>query len=572
MRKKSIVSMVLVPMLSLLCYGAALAKPTYVTAFNTQYLAAYQTAHPGQAMTIANCTLCHPGGIPPALNSYGAAFLGSGHNFVTIAGLDSDGDTFSNLTEIMALPQTYPGNIASVPTPPADTTKPSVTGFAIPATSNSLVVPITAFTATDNVKVTKFKVTTTATAPLPGAAGWTITKPVNFSFPIPGVKTLYAWARDAAGNVSLSMSASTTITLTDAARPQVTAFAIPATSSTLVIPITTLTATDNVAVTGYKVTEKAAAPLAGATGWTAAKPANYTFLAASGAKTLYAWAKDAAGRVSLSMSAPVTVTRTDIVKPVVSAFTAVPAATANTATITVLTATDDVAVTLYKVTTTATAPLAGATGWTALPPASYRFPAAGAKKLYAWARDAAGNVSLSRVANVTVAAAPVAAAMAKVAAPITAPVATLIPVPANGQMLKFIYAPSELPVVNPDPTQAMPIGIGPVATGGTAVNLDVNLGQFEGPVDVYLTMHVPTGEAGSQAFMAHNFNAATNTFEPIAGAVAPWQPGVMELNAKVWDALPLSDFAPGTYMLTLEVTPAGLRDSSYAWSTYLTIQ
>lgn len=567
MRKKSIVFMVMVPMLSLLGYGTAMAKSTYVTAFTTQYLTAYQAAHPGQAMTIANCTLCHLGA-PPALNSFGMAYLGSGHNFATIEATDSDGDTYSNLTEIMALPQTYPGNIASVPTPPADTTKPLVSAFTIPATSSTLVIPITAFTATDNVQVTKYKVTTTATAPLPGAAGWTTTKPVNFSFTTAGIKTLYAWARDAAGNVSLSRSATTTITLTDAARPLVTGFTIPVTSSSLVIPITTFTATDNVRVTGYLVTATATAPLAGATGWTAARPANYTFLAASGLKTLYAWAKDAAGRVSLSRSATVTVTRTDAVKPVVSAFTAVPAATAKTATITLLTATDNVAVTGYKVTTTTAAPLAGATGWTALPPASFTFPTAGAKKLYAWAKDAAGNVSLSRVANVTVAAAPVAAAMAKVSAPITAPVATLIPVPTDGQMLKYMFTPAELPVVNPDPAQAMPIGIGPAATGGAAVNLDVALGQFAGPVDVYMTLYGPTGAGMCHALKAYNLDSATHSFEPVTGTVAPWHSGVMELN----DSLPVAGVSPGTYMLTLEVTPAGMSDSSYAWSTYLTIQ
>jgi hypothetical protein len=87
----------------------------------------------------------------------------------------------------------------------------------------------------------------------------------------------------------------------------VTAFAIPATSSTLTVSITTFTASDNVGVTGHLVTETSSTPSAGASGWSAAAPASYTF-ATPGAKTLYAWAKDAASNISASRSASVTIT------------------------------------------------------------------------------------------------------------------------------------------------------------------------------------------------------------------------------------------------------------------------
>jgi hypothetical protein len=73
------------------------------------------------------------------------------------------------------------------------------------------------------------------------------------------------------------------------------------------VAITTLTATDNVGVTGYLLTETSTKPATTAAGWAAAKPANYTF-ATAGTKTLYAWAKDAAGNVSASRSAGVTIT------------------------------------------------------------------------------------------------------------------------------------------------------------------------------------------------------------------------------------------------------------------------
>jgi hypothetical protein len=93
-----------------------------------------------------------------------------------------------------------------------DTTAPTVTSFSIPATSSSLTVSITSFAATDNVGVTGYTATESSTAPAAGAAGWSATAPAGYTFAAEGAKTLYGWAKDAAGNVSASRSATTTIT------------------------------------------------------------------------------------------------------------------------------------------------------------------------------------------------------------------------------------------------------------------------------------------------------------------------------------------------------------------------
>ena len=205
---------------------------------------------------------------------------------------------------------TSAGVIVTVNNSVTDTTPPTVTVFTVPATSGSLIVPITTITATDNVGVTGYMVKESATAPLASAAGWTATLPTSYTFTTAGAKTLYAWAKDAAGNVSLSRSALVTITLSsagDTIPPTVTVFRVPATSGSLIVPITTITATDNVGVTGYMVKESAAAPLASASGWSTTLPTNYTFSTA-GIKNLYVWAKDAAGNVSAGKSAIVTIT------------------------------------------------------------------------------------------------------------------------------------------------------------------------------------------------------------------------------------------------------------------------
>ncbi|MRR17336.1 MAG: hypothetical protein EG826_12860 [Deltaproteobacteria bacterium] len=367
---------------------------------STPFLGQFNALYGTSATALNTCALCHPAGggnNGGNLNSYANDFSANGNSFAAIEAMDSDGDGFTNIVEINA--RTFPGDPTSFPA--GDTTPPTVTAFVIPATSASLTVPITTFTATDTVGVTGYLVTETATAPLPGAAGWTATPPANYTFATAGSKTLFAWAKDAAGNVSTSLSASVVITLTDTTPPTVTAFVIPATSASLIVPITTFTATDTVGVTGYIVTETATAPLPGAPGWTATPPVNYTFTTA-GSKTLFAWAKDAAGNVSTSLSASVVITLADTTPPTVTAFV-IPATSASlTVPITTFTATDTVGVTGYIVTETATAPLAGAAGWTATPPVNYIFATPGTKTLYAWAKDAAGNVSTSLSASVTI--------------------------------------------------------------------------------------------------------------------------------------------------------------------------
>ncbi len=100
-----------------------------------------------------------------------------------------------------------------------DTTPPTVTSFTVPATASTLIVPINSFSATDNVAVTGYLVNESATKPSATAIGWTTGAPDSYTFVTAGSKTLYAWARDAAGNVSASMSDSVTITISNQGGP-----------------------------------------------------------------------------------------------------------------------------------------------------------------------------------------------------------------------------------------------------------------------------------------------------------------------------------------------------------------
>jgi hypothetical protein len=388
---KKRVCVVLLAIASILGFlSIAHAKSGYTTQFNTKY---------GTAGTaLDTCTICHPS--VPQTNSFGADFASKtipGHTALAfdaaLEARDSDGDGFTNIAEINA--KTFPGNSSSHPAG-SDTTPPTVTGFSIPATSNSLTVSITTFTATDNVAVTGYKATESATAPSASASGWSASAPSSYTFATAGAKTLYGWAKDGTGNVSASRSASTTITLSDTTPPSVTGFSIPATSTSLTVSITSFTATDNTAVTGYKATESATAPSATASGWTASAPSSYTYSTA-GAKTLYGWAKDGAGNVSGSRSASTTITVSDTAPPTANLSTG-SFITPRKVSIN-LTATDDVGgsgVKAYMVKLNAATPSKSSPQWKLVAPTAFIFPTTattGPKTLYVWAKDKAGNIS-----------------------------------------------------------------------------------------------------------------------------------------------------------------------------------
>jgi hypothetical protein len=163
--------------------------------------------------------------------------------------------------------------------------------------------------------VTGYLLTETATAPLPGDAGWVASAPASYTFSgiTPGVlitKTVYAWAKDAAGNISAPVSAAVDITIPagDTTPPSVTITSpSPFTSATVDIAFTI---TDDAGVTGYQLSEAGTAPASSDPNWIAISPAvtsfsgntTHTFSAldpgASSTKTLYVWAKDGAQNIS----------------------------------------------------------------------------------------------------------------------------------------------------------------------------------------------------------------------------------------------------------------------------------
>ncbi|WP_372681968.1 choice-of-anchor U domain-containing protein [Desulfosarcina sp.] len=138
---------------------------------------------------MGDCNTCHRGDGYPILRS-------------GLDAMDSDLDLFTNQAEFNA--GTFPGDATDFP---ADTHAPTITAFSLPATASTLTVAISSLTATDDVGVTGYLLKESAVSPSAGDAGWTAGAPTQYSFASAGISTLYAWAKDAAGNVSTAASA-----------------------------------------------------------------------------------------------------------------------------------------------------------------------------------------------------------------------------------------------------------------------------------------------------------------------------------------------------------------------------
>lgn len=97
-----------------------------------------------------------------------------------------------------------------------DITDPTVTSFIIPSTSQSLTVSITEFIGSDDAGVTGYCVNESAITPTAetcSGSGWESSAQSSYTFSSEGTKTLYAWVKDAANNISSSVNDSVTITI-----------------------------------------------------------------------------------------------------------------------------------------------------------------------------------------------------------------------------------------------------------------------------------------------------------------------------------------------------------------------
>jgi len=286
---------------------------------------------------------------------------------------------------------------------PPDTIAPKVTAFTVASTSSTFVVPIVSFTATDNVAVTGFLLTESSSTPLLANVNWTTTAPASYTFSTEGTKILYAWAKDAAGNVSSSMSATVTVILpVSFVAPTVTTSGISSISQTAATLNGSIGNTGGVNATVRGFAYGSTLQYGATTTETGSFGAGSFSMSISSlvCGTMYharAYGTNSVGtgfgqdKTFTTLVCPVV----DIVAPTVTSFVIPQTFIGLTIPITTFTATDNVLVTGYIVTENAVAPLSSASGWANTAPVSYTFSNQGTKILYAWAKDAAGNVSTS---------------------------------------------------------------------------------------------------------------------------------------------------------------------------------
>jgi hypothetical protein len=238
-----------------------------------------------------------------------------------------------------------------------------------------------------------------SSTPLLTDTGWTAsgTPPTTYAITSSGYgdKTIYAWARDAAGNISDPQSVS--VTLYDSGIPTITSFTTAVTvTNNPVIPITNLAGSAN--ITKWLVNESSTAPSVSDSGWVSSAPSTYTLSTTpQGARSIYAWAKTQYEVVSAQYT-PITVTL-DTIKPAVSSFALSSAYHTDNRNITIsLVGSDGTGsgITGWFLKENSTPPGLGDSGWTGsgTPPTTFQVSSAiGIKTVYAWVRDVAGNIS-----------------------------------------------------------------------------------------------------------------------------------------------------------------------------------
>jgi hypothetical protein len=220
--------------------GKALAGKTKAELTDTQKLADTLAAAAGTALTAKQTAL----GLTDAQVAAMVTAIGKGCKGVADAVMSKCGGTLSTEThnanetesaimnaayaEIRGIVETANAEVetashsvppVTTPTPDTtapvvtDTTGPVVTAFSLPATAASRSVSVSAFTATDNVAVTGYMITQSATPPAATDVGWTATAPATVTAAADGSQTFFPWAKDAAGNVS-AVGTSATVAIT----------------------------------------------------------------------------------------------------------------------------------------------------------------------------------------------------------------------------------------------------------------------------------------------------------------------------------------------------------------------
>ncbi len=304
--------------------------------------------------------------------------IGTGSTPITFAGTSGLAQASTN-TDILG---TTTGGAYTI----ADTTAPGVPSGLAATTRTATSIAINWAAATDNVSVTGYKIyrggTQVGTSTTTSYTDNGLTPNNNYSYTVA--------AYDAAGNTSAQSSILATSTTPDTTTPTVPSGLTLTTRTLTSIKLGWAAATDNVSVTGYKIyrggTQVGTSTTTSYTDTGLAPGSGYAYTVA---------AYDAAGNNSAQSAASSFSTLADTTPPSVPGGLVSPSQTASTITLGWNTASDDVAVTGYKI-------YRGGTQVATSTTTSYTDTGLTAGTHYSYtvaAYDAAGNTSAQSVAG-----------------------------------------------------------------------------------------------------------------------------------------------------------------------------
>lgn len=246
----------------------------------------------------------------------------------------------------------------------------------VPAVAGSYVVPLRwAYTP----GVNEFLAWEAPTATLPGTPAWVQLPPATITVASEGTHHLHFAGR--AGGVVTAIQSVDVLATTDVDPPTITAFTVAATSASLDVAVTALTASES----GCYVRLYQGATPTGT--WVAIGNVTTFHCAAEGANTINCQVRDAVGNVQTTVyTANTTITLPDTTAPTLTTCTLAATPTSLVVPLTLVASESGCQVQLYQGATPSGSwiPIASAT--------SFTFPADGEQTLNVRVRDAAGNV------------------------------------------------------------------------------------------------------------------------------------------------------------------------------------
>ncbi len=190
-----------------------------------------------------------------------------------------------------------------------DITQPTAPSIAL-ATVSPTNLSSAAFTASSCADSSKILINESTTAPLENDSAWQncSTTPSALTYNLGttnGARSLKAWAKDVAGNVS---STPTALSLTvDTGVPTISSFTVNGGASSTALPSVTIaiSGSDSLSNISHMQISENSSPSAGS--WiTYATTGTYSLSQTNGLKTVNAWVRDAAGNVSLKSTITIT--------------------------------------------------------------------------------------------------------------------------------------------------------------------------------------------------------------------------------------------------------------------------